>query len=204
LGICFNFWAWGISNIVLNQYIGNTILINISLSLVFVYLIYKRLFPLIISGFCLGLLLFNGIPHTIVILPIALFLLYNFWKKDKTPIIYIVIGGLIGILFYFTCIESFSKFISQFEWIQYYKQFHTKQHPKRFFVFWILKVVGFIFVPAAILIGCLYKFSKNKIQHTDRILIVLGIIFIISNFVFTSNFISTINFQIFFRKRNQS
>jgi hypothetical protein len=192
LGICFNFWAWGISNIVLNQYIGNTILINISLSLIFIYLIYRRLLPLIISGFCLGLLLFNGIPHIIVILPIALFLLYNFWKKDKNPIIYIVIGGLIGILFYFTCIESFSKFISQFEWIQYYKQFHTKQHPKRFFVFWILKVVGFIFVPAAILIGCLHKFSKNKIKHTDRILIVLGIIFIISNFVFTSIYINYI------------
>jgi hypothetical protein len=180
LGITLNFTTWGISNIVLHQYIGNTILINISLSLIFIYLIYNKLFPLIISGFCLGILLFDGIPHTLVIIPIAAFLLYNFWKKDKKPIIYIIVGGLLGIIIYFTCIENFSKFVSQFEWIKYYKGFHTKQHPKRFFVIWILKVAGFILIPAGMLIAYIHKFSKNKIQHLNYILIALAAVFIFS------------------------
>lgn len=184
LGITLNFLTWGISNIVLNQYIGNTILINISLSMLFIYLIYNKLLPLIISGFCLGILLFNGIPHTLVIIPIAAFLLFNFWKKDRKPIIYIIGGGLLGITFYFVCIESLSKFISQFEWIKFYQQFHTKQHPKRFFVFWISKVIGFIFIPTAVLIFYIHKFSKNKIQHLNYILSVLATIFIISIFFY--------------------
>jgi len=177
LGITVNFVSWGISNIVLHQYISNTVLINISLASIFIYLIYKRLLPLIISGFCLGILLFNGIPHTVVIIPITAFLLFNFWKKDKRTIFYIIAGGLLGIAFYFTFIESFSKFISQFEWIKYYKQFHTKQHPKRFYIVWVLKVAGFIFLPALLLIGYLHRFSKNKIQQTNYVLLMLGIIF---------------------------
>lgn len=184
LGIGFNFLTWGMSNIVLHQYIGNTILINISLALIFIYLIYTKLYPLIISGAFLGLVLFNGIPHTIVVVPIALFLLYNFWKKNKKPIIYIVGGGILGIVFYFTCIESISEFIAQFEWIRYYQKFHTKQHPKRFFVFWILKMVGFFIIPASALIGYLIKFSKNKIQHTNYILIALAALSISSFFLY--------------------
>lgn len=184
LGITLNFLTWGISNIVLHQYIGNTVLINISLSLIFIYLIYNKLFPLILSGFCLGILLFNGIPHTLVIIPIAAFLLFNFWKKDKNPIIYIIAGGLLGIVVYFTCIENFSKFISQFEWIKYYKEFHTKQHPKRFFVIWILKAAGFILIPAGILITYIHRFSKNKIQHLNYILIALAAVFILSVFFY--------------------
>lgn len=190
LGITINFLSWGISNIVLHQYIGNTILINISLTLLLAYLIYNKLIPLIISGFCLGILLFNGIPHTIVIIPIAAFLLFNFWKKDKRVLFYMIAGGLIGIAFYFMFIESFSKFISQFEWIKYYKQFHTKQHPKRFYILWILKVTGFIFVPALLLIGYLHKFSKNKIQHTNYILIFLGFVFVISFLFYSSVYIN--------------
>lgn len=196
LGIGFNFLAWGMSNIVLHQYIGNTILINLSLALIFIYLIYKKLFPLIISGAFLGLVLFNGIPHTIVVVPIALFLLYNFWKKDKKPIIYIIGGGILGILFYFTCIESFSKFVAQFEWIRYYQKFHTKQHPKRFFVFWILKVLGFFIIPASALIGYLIKFSKNKIQHTNYILIALATLSVISYFVYPFIYINYILFSL--------
>lgn len=180
LGITMNFVSWGISNIVLHQYISNTILINFALTFIFIFLIYNKSLSLIISGFCLGILLFNGIPHTIVIIPIAGFLFLNFWKKDRKIIFYIIAGGIMGIIFYFTFIEDFSKFISQFEWIKYYKQFHTKQHPKRFFIFWILKVSGFIFLPALLLIGYLYKFSKNKIQHTNYFLIALGVIFVIS------------------------
>jgi len=190
LGIAINFFTWGMSNIVIHQYIGNTILINISLSLLFIYLIYKKLLPLIISGFSLGILLFNGIPHTLVVIPFGAFLLINFWKKDKRPIFYIVAGGLLGIVFYFTCIENFSKFVSQLEWIKYYKEFHTKQHPKRFFGFWILKILGFIFVPATILIGYLHKFSKNKIQHLNYILIVVAAIFVISNIFYPIIFIN--------------
>ncbi|MGG5208986.1 hypothetical protein ACQWU4_08555 [Chryseobacterium sp. MIQD13] len=181
LGITVNFISWGVSNIVLHQYIGNTILINLALTFLLVYLIYKKLPSLIISGFCLGILIFNGIPHIVVIIPIAVFLLFNFWKKDKRTFIYIISGGLLGIAFYFTCIESFSKFISQLEWVGYYKQFHSKQHPKIFFILWILKVAGFVFVPSLLLIGYLYRFSKNKIQHTNYILIVLGIVFMISH-----------------------
>ncbi|WP_415325244.1 hypothetical protein [Chryseobacterium sp. MMS23-Vi53] len=190
LGITINFFTWGISNIAIHQYIGNTILINISLSLLLIYLIYRKLFPLIISGFCLGILLFNGIPHTIVVIPIGAFLFINFWKKDKRPVFYIIAGGLLGIVFYFTFIESFSKFVSQFEWIKYYKEFHTKQHPKRFFIFWILKVVGFIFIPAGMLIGYLHKFSKNKIQQLNYILMILAVIFVISTLFYPIIFIN--------------
>ena len=182
IGIGFNFITWGISNIVLHQYIGNTILVNFSLSFIFIYLLYRKLFPLLISGFLLGLVLFNGIPHTIVIIPISLFLLFNFWKSSKKTILYIVIGGILGIIFYFSFIESLSQFISQFEWIKFYQQFHTKQHPKSFFFYWILKVVGFILLPSGILIGYIHQFSKNKIKILDFLIIIFAIIYIISLF----------------------
>ncbi|MBB4806611.1 hypothetical protein HNP38_001907 [Chryseobacterium defluvii] len=190
LGVMINFLTWRISNIVLHQYIGNTILINISLTCILLFLIYRKVFPLPIAGFTLGLLLFDGIPHTLVLIPIAAFLLFNFWKNSKKTIIYIVAGGILGIAFYFTFIESFSKFISQLEWIKIYKEFHTKQHPKRFYIFWILKVAGFVFAPVAVLTGWLHWFSKNKIRDLNYILIILAAVFIISNFFFSSIYIN--------------
>lgn len=197
IGIGFNFITWGISNIVLHQYIGNTILVNFSLSFIFIYLLYRKLFPLLISGFLLGLVLFNGIPHTIVIIPISLFLLFNFWKSSKKTILYIVIGGILGIIFYFSFIESLSQFISQFEWIKFYQQFHTKQHPKSFFFYWILKVVGFILLPSGILIGYIHQFSKNKIKILDFLIIIFAIIYIISLFFYSTIYINYIFLSLF-------
>ncbi|MCW3160398.1 hypothetical protein [Chryseobacterium oryctis] len=196
LGIALNFITWGISNIVIHQYIGNTILINFSLAFILIHLLYKKLFPLIIAGFCMGLLLFNGIPHTIVLIPIAGFLLFNFWKNSKETIVYTLIGGIIGIIFYFTFIESFSTFISQFEWIKYYKEFHTKQHPKRFYAIWILKVLGFIFIPTGVLLGYIHKISKRKVQDLNVILIILTAIFIISNLFYPSIYINYVLFAL--------
>ncbi|MBL1221993.1 hypothetical protein JET18_14155 [Chryseobacterium sp. L7] len=184
LGTAINFLTWQGTIVILNQYHGNTILTNLALSMIVFFLIYHKKWLLICSGFFMGILLFNGIPHSITVIPIILFLLINFWKKNK-PVIYLFFTGITaGILFYFTFIEDLSVFIKQFEYIKIYKEFHPKQHPKRFYIIWLAQVVGFIFIPLSLTIFFLRKKKVQK-ENIDKLLLYAGIaVVIISSFYF--------------------
>jgi hypothetical protein len=173
LGITYNFIAWPASNIVLHQYIGNTILVNFSLLFLLISIHYKKKYLLVASGFFLGILLFDGIPHVTVFVPIGLFLLFIFGRNEKPKILLFALGVLLAIVYYFVAVQSFSNFISQLEYLKIYQTFHIKQHPKSFFFYWFAKVIGFIFLPAFLICGAVYRFSGNKIKNLDIILTVL-------------------------------
>lgn len=184
LGTSINFFTWHGTIVLLNQYHGNTILTNAALSMLVFFLISQKRWLLVFSGFFMGILLFNGIPHSITVIPIVLFLLINFWKKNKPAIYLFFTGIIVAILFYFTFIEDLSVFIKQFEYIKIYKEFHTKQHPKRFYVIWLAQVVGFIFIPLSAIIFFLRK-KKIQKENIDKLLLYSGIaVAIISAFYF--------------------
>ena len=186
LGLCLNFLTWPPSNIVLNQYHGNTILMNLVLSSVMAYLLWHQRTLLVAAGFFSGIMLFNGIPHTLALGPVVFFLLYNYWRKNKLVIFLFFAGILIAILYYFTFIQSISHFISQLEYLNIYKQFHRKQHPVRFYLYWIGYVVGWLILPLSLSIFFIQKFIRNKKFVLDRILIVLAVVAVIISF-FSSN-----------------
>lgn len=184
LGICINFLTWQGTIIVLNQYHGNTILMNLSLSFLLLFLLYRKSFFAIISGSLLGILFFDGIPHSIAIGPVALFILYNFWKESR-QIVYLFFGGIVaGFLIYFIFIEDFSTYIAQFEYLKIYKSFHRKQHPIRFYFYWFALVVGFIFIPLTILIYFFHKNVVNKKAVLDKLLLVFGLLILLFSFFF--------------------
>lgn len=188
LGTSINFMTWQGTIVVLNQYHGNTILTNMSLSMLVLFLIYQRKWLIILSGFFMGILLFDGIPHSITIIPIFLFLLINFWKKGKT-VVYLFFSGIVAaILFYFTFIENFSVFMKQLEYIKMYKMFHAKQHPKRFFILWLAQVIGYIFIPLSLII---YFIKKKKISNEtiDKILLYTGVLLFISSIFYFNLYI---------------
>ncbi|KXH83013.1 hypothetical protein [Chryseobacterium kwangjuense] len=175
LGTSINFLTWHGTIVVLNQYHGNTILTNLSLSILVFFMIYHKKWLLVFSGFFMGILLFNGIPHSITVIPVGLFLLVNFWKKDKSVIFLFIAGIIAAIFFYFTFIEDLSVFIKQLEYIKIYKEFHTKQHPKRFYIIWMAQVIGFIFVPLALLLFFLIR-KKIQKESIDKLLLYSGIV----------------------------
>ncbi len=184
LGVAFNFLTWNASNIVLHQYIGNTILINFSLFFLISTLQNKKNYLLIFSGFFLGILLFDGIPHASVVAPVVLFLLFNFWKNHKKNILIFFVGILLAIGFYFGFIQKFSNFVEQFEYLKIYQQFHTKQHPKSFYVFWMAKVLGFLFVPGFLSVFIIHRFVKDKIKTLNIIIAVFAVITLISVLIY--------------------
>lgn len=184
LGICINFLTWQGTIIVLNQYHGNTILMNLSLSFLLLFLLYRKSFFAIISGSLLGILFFDGIPHSIAIGPVALFILYNFWKESR-QIVYLFFGGIVaGFLIYFVFIEDFSTYIAQFEYLEIYKSFHRKQHPIRFYFYWFALVIGFIFIPLTALIFFFQKKVQNKKIVLDKLLFAFGLTLLFSAFFF--------------------
>lgn len=184
LGICLNFLSWQGTIIVLNQYHGNTILMNLSLSFLLLFLLYRKSFFVVISGAILGILFFDGIPHSIAIGPVALFILYNFWKENKR-IVYLFFGGiLLGLAFYFIFIEDFSTYIAQFEYLKIYKSFHRKQHPIRFYFYWFALVIGFIFIPLSMLLYFFHKKVSNKKVVLDKLLLFLGFVLVVTAFFF--------------------
>ena len=184
LGILFNFISWGATNIVLHQYIGNKVLTNLSLCFLLLYLLNRKSFLLIFSGFFLGILMFDGIPHVTIFLPVGLFLLLNFWKIERKNILYFGIGVLIAVLVYFTFIQKFSDFVSQLEYLKIYQQFHTKQHPKSFFFYWFAKVLGLIFFPGILAIFLIHRFARNRIKSINNLIWIVAFITILSLFFY--------------------
>ncbi|MFP3591683.1 hypothetical protein [Chryseobacterium sp. SIMBA_038] len=186
LGLCMNFLTWPATIVALNQYHGNTILINISLSCMMLFLLYRKSLFILISGFILGIFLFDGVPHTITIIPITAYLLYNFWKKDKKVIFLFGGGILLGILFYFSFIESFSTFVKQLEYIEIYKRFHRKQHPIRFYFYWAAQVIGFIVIPLTLFLYLINKYlvKTKKTNILDYILLGAGILIALTSFYY--------------------
>ncbi|WP_326981880.1 hypothetical protein VUJ46_16825 [Chryseobacterium sp. MYb264] len=186
LGTSINFLTWQGTIVVLNQYHGNTILTNLSLTMLVIYLISQRKWLLYCSGFFMGILLFDGIPHSITIIPVFLFIAFNFWKKEKKAVYLFIAGVITAILFYFTFIEDFSFFIKQFEYIKMYKTFHTKQHPKRFFIFWFALVIGVVLLPLSCIIYIMEK-KKIKKEIIDKILLYSGIALVLGFMLGLSN-----------------
>lgn len=175
LGIVINFLSWSAINIVLQQYIGNTILVNLFLTFLIIALHTKKSYWLISSGFFLGFVLFDGIPHASVFLPIGLFLFYLFWRNEKKNILFFSLGALVAIAIYFGCIQSFSDFIYQLEYLKIYQQFHTKQHPKSFYLFWLAKVLGFVFIPGVICCLAIQHWVEDKIKFLDILIAISAI-----------------------------
>ncbi|UOE41372.1 hypothetical protein MTP09_01625 [Chryseobacterium suipulveris] len=186
LGVCINFLSWHGTIIVLNQYHGNILLMNLGLSCLILFGMYKKHFLLLISGLFLALIFFDGIPHALAIGPVVLFILINYWKKQRSAI-YFFFGGLVlGITFYFTFIQSISSYISQLEYIKIYKHFHRKQHPIRFYAFWFAQVIGFVFVPLAVFITYYHKNVLRKKEMLDKIILIFGGLLIVLSFFFSN------------------
>ncbi|KMQ68240.1 hypothetical protein ACM39_10385 [Chryseobacterium sp. FH2] len=177
LGICLNFLTWRATIVVLNQYHGNTILINLTISFLVLFLLYRKKIFLVVCGFFLGIFIFDGVPHVITIFPITAFIVYNFWKSSKSIVLVFGGGILLGIIFYFSFIESLSTFIKQLEYVKIYKHFHRKQHPIRFYFYWVAFVIGFVAVPLALSLFLINKYlvKLKKIHVFDYILLVSGI-----------------------------
>ncbi|WP_027380404.1 hypothetical protein [Chryseobacterium daeguense] len=181
LGIFIGFESWNISNLIIQQYIGNTILVNIGVSLMLLSLIIRRQFILIFSGFVLSFVLFNGNSHAVVIIPILIFFILSDSENRKSNLLYFFSGYIIGVIIYFTFLDTVDNFIFQFKFLKEYLSFHRKQHSKTFMVLWCVYLFLNAILPTAIGYFILWKskFSENSIHILDKILAVLGSITIL-------------------------
>lgn len=178
LGIFIGFESWNINNLIVQQYIGNTILVNLGVSLMLISLIVKRPYIIIFSGFILSFVLFNGNSHTIVIIPIISFLILNNKDQWKINLIYFSLGSILGVVLYFTVLDTIVNFIYQLKFLKEYLGFHRKQHSKTFMVLWCVYLFINAFLPSAIAFFLLWKakFSENSIKILNKVLAVIGII----------------------------
>ncbi|MDQ0591909.1 MFS family permease [Chryseobacterium ginsenosidimutans] len=178
LGIFIGFQSWNINNLIIQQYIGNTILVNVGVSLLLISLISKRQIILVLSGFVLSFVLFNGNSHSIVIIPILVFFILADPRKWKSNMIYFLPGYILGIIVYFTFLDTLDNFIYQFKFLKEYLGFHKKQHSKTFMVLWCVYLFLNAILPSAIAVLLLWrsKFSDKSIKILDKILAAIGII----------------------------
>lgn len=171
LGLCFNFFTWQASNIVLQNYIANTVLCNFILTFMVLAATFAKSTYLVPSGFFTGIFLFDGIPNTVLLVPM---LLYVFLVFEKKNFYLYLLGILIGILYYFIFVEHPSEFFKQLEFVKEYKVFHRKQHPDRLYFYWIVYLFIFLIIP---LIISIYFDKKFKIRNSIiGILLVTNII----------------------------
>ncbi|MEY8758564.1 hypothetical protein [Chryseobacterium tongliaoense] len=178
IGIIIGFESWQINNLIIQQYIGNTILVNVGVSLMLIATLLKKKFVLLFSGFVLSFVLFNGNSHTVVILPIlAFFILINL-KSWRLNLFYFFIGYVVGVFIYFTFLDTLDNFIYQFTFLKEYLGFHRKQHSKTFMVLWVIYLFLNAILPSAIAIFLLWKtkFSESSVKMLDAILAITGIL----------------------------
>ncbi len=186
IGIFVAFHTWSITNLSLQQYIGNTILVNIGLSLILISFILKKQFIILFAGFILSFILFDGNSHVVVLIPISLFL----WLADKekriTNCLYYLAGFSIGIIIYFTTMDTTENFLDQFKFLKEYLTFHRKQHSKRFMVLWFVYLFLNAILPVAIAYFFLKKakFSLKSVSILEKIVAVTGILTVITYFFF--------------------
>ncbi|WP_223558146.1 hypothetical protein [Chryseobacterium lathyri] len=178
LGIFLGFESWAISNLIIHQYIGNTILVNTGVSLILISLMTQKQVIQVLAGFVLSFVLFNGNSHSIVIAPIFVFIILCDLKRWKANTIWFLAGFITGIIVYFTFLDTLDNFIYQFRFLKDYLGFHKKQHSKTFMVFWCIYLFLNAVLPAAIAYFLLWKsrFSENSVKILDKVLAVIGII----------------------------
>lgn len=191
LGIIIGFQSWGINNLIIHQYIGNTILVNISVSLALISLITKRHMILSLSGFVLAFVLFNGNSHSIVIAPLFAFIILSDYKHWKINTIYSGVGFILGIIIYFTFLDTLDNFIDQLKFLKEYLGFHRKQHSKTFMVLWCVYLFLNAVLPSALAFFILWKskFSENSVKIFDKILALIGSITLVFFLFFPSYYI---------------
>lgn len=195
LGILIGFESWGINNLIIHQYIGNTILVNVGISLILISFITKRQIILALAGFVLSFVLFNGNSHSIVIGPVFAFIILCDLKRWKTHIIYFLAGFILGIIIYFTFLDTLDNFIYQLKFLKEYLGFHRKQHSKTFMVLWCVYLFINAILPSVIAFFLLWrsKFSESSVKIFDKAVATIGIItlglFIVSSPYFIFSFI---------------
>jgi len=186
IGVFIAFHTWSITNLSLQQYIGNTILVNIGVSLILISFMLKKQFIIFFAGLVLSFVLFDGNSHVVVLIPISLFL----WLANKehriANALYYIAGISLGIILYFTTMDTMDNFFSQFTFLKEYLSFHRKQHSKRFMVLWFV----YLFLNAILPILLAYfllrkaKFSLASVHIFDKIIATTGILTIITYFFF--------------------
>jgi hypothetical protein len=191
LGIFIGFETWGISNLIIQQYIGNTILVNIGVSLMLIALITRIKFITILSGFVLSFVLFNGNSHSVIIFPILVFFMLSDVKNQKKNLLYFFTGFIIGIIIYFTLLDTLDNFIYQFKFLKEYLGFHKKQHSKTFMVLWGVYLFLNAILPTAIAYFLLWKakFSESSIKKLDIVIAIIGIITFLLFYLYYEYFI---------------
>lgn len=191
LGVFIGFETWSINNLIIQQYIGNTILVNVGLSLMMIALMVKKPFIIIGSGFVLSFVLFNGNSHTIVLIPILVFMIVSNIEQWKISLLYFIIGNVLGFAVYFIFLDSLEHFFSQLVFLKEYLSFHKKQHSKTFMVLWCVYLFLNAVLPSMITYFLLWKskFSLNSIKIFDQLLAFLGLITIVL-FIFFENYFS--------------
>jgi len=185
-GIFIGFYTWSMTNLALQQYIGNSILINTGLSLLLISSLLKKRFIIVIAGFVLSFILFDGNSHIVVLIPISLFVWLLEKKQRKLNALYYILGILSGIIIYFTFMDTMDNFIYQFEFLKEYLSFHRKQHSKRFMVLWCVYLFLNAFVPVilALLLLRKAKFSLESVKNLDKIIAITGVLTLLSYFFF--------------------
>ena len=184
IGAFIAFSTWSMTNLALQQYIGNTILVNIGLSLMLIAFLLKKRIILIISGFVLSFILFDGNTHIVVLIPISIFLWLLEKEYRKLNVLYYLVGLFAGIIVYFTFLDTVSHFFSQFKFLEEYLTFHRKQHSRTFMVLWFVYLFLNATVPVLIALFLLYKnkYSEKSIKIFDKILAGIGVLALISQF----------------------
>lgn len=175
LGIFIGFETWSISNLIIQQYIGNTILINIGVSTILMSHLVKRNFILFFSGFILSFVLFNGNSHSIILLPIIIFLFIQNKKQWKSVFGYFLVGFAAGLIYYFTFLDSINNVVYQLQFLKEYLTFHRKQHSKTFMVLWGVYLFLNGILPAIITAYLLWK-SKLSLRLLDKIIAITAAI----------------------------
>ncbi|EJL67647.1 hypothetical protein [Chryseobacterium populi] len=181
IGIFIGFESWNISNLIIQQYIGNTILVNVGISLMLISLIIKKKFILTLSGFVLSFILFNGNSHVVVIIPILIFFIVSDSENRKSNLLYLFSGYIIGVIVYFTFLDTLDNFVFQFKFLKEYLSFHRKQHSRTFIVLWCVYLFLNAILPTAIAYFFLWeaKFSENSIKTLNKLIALLGILTIL-------------------------
>lgn len=189
IGVFVAFFTWSITNLSLQQYIGNTILVNIGLSLLLFSFLLKKKFILTIAGFIFAFVLFNGTTHTVTLIPITIFLWLLDKKEVKKNLLLYFLGFIIGIAFYFTFLDSVGYFLDQLEFFKEYLTFHRKQHSRTFMVMWVVYLFLNAILPVLITYFLLWKakFSVSALQILDKVIAVVGIITLLS-FLIPNNY----------------
>ena len=188
LGILIGFETWSIINLIIQQYIGNTILVNIGVSLLLLSFQYKKHYLNIFSGFALSFVLFNGNSHSIIIVPIIAFLFLLNLKEWKIVLSYFLIGFTAGIIVYFTFLDTLSNFIDQLKFLKEYLQFHRKQHSKTFMALWFVYLFINGILPTSI-VGLLFWKFKININILDRIVGGVAILCLLSHAFFPAYYV---------------